>query len=267
MTAAPPATWAVGDVHGCYRTLRKLLQTIRLDPRRDRLWLVGDLVGRGPRALDVLRFLSDTPNATAVLGNHDLYLLACAAGVARPRAKDRFGDVLAASDRDELLGWLACRPLCVREGDTLLLHAGLLPSWTPERVERRARRVEERLTGPGGADLLAAWRGGEDATRAVARDAETLDVLCRLRACTAKGAPYRGFTGTPAELPRRCRPWFDMPGRASAHLQIVCGHWAALGLMVRPDVLALDSGCVWNRALTAVRLADRRVVQQSYAED
>jgi bis(5'-nucleosyl)-tetraphosphatase (symmetrical) len=259
--------WAIGDVHGCYRTLRKLLQAIRFDAGRDRLWLVGDLVGRGPRALDVLRFLSDNPAATAVLGNHDLFLLACAAGVARPRAKDRLTEVLAAYDRDELLGWLARRPLLVRQGDTLLLHAGLLPSWTPDRAERRARRAEERLAGPGGDRLLAAWRGDDAVTRAVERDAETLDILCRLRACTAKGEPYRGFTGAPSELPRRCRPWFDMPGRASAHLQIVCGHWAALGLMVRPDVLALDTGCVWKRALTAVRLEDRRVVQQDYADD
>jgi len=266
--AAATATWAIGDVHGCYRTLRKLLQAIRFDARRDRLWLVGDLVGRGPRALDVLRFLAEPAlDAIAVLGNHDLFLLACAAGIERPRAKDRLAEVLAAPDRDALLGWLARRPLLVREGGTLLLHAGLLPTWTAERVERRARRAEERLAGAGGAELLAVWRGAEAPSRAVQRDAETLDILCRLRACTAKGEPYRGFTGAPSELPRRCRPWFDMPGRASAEHSIVCGHWAALGLMMRPNVLSIDTGCVWKRALTAVRLEDRRVVQQDYADD
>ena len=261
------STWAIGDIHGCYRTLRRLLKSIRFEPEQDRLWLVGDLVGRGPRALDVLRFVADPAlPLTAVLGNHDLFLLLCAAGLATPRGKDRLSEVLRAYDRDELTGWLRHRPLLVAERDTLLLHAGLLPNWSPTRAERRARDAEERLSGAHPEPLLAAWRGDKDGSRSVARDAETLQILTRLRACTNKGEPYEDFTGPPSELPRRCRPWFDMPGRASAHMTVVCGHWAALGLTLRPDLLVLDSGCVWGGALTAVRLADRRVVQEPYAD-
>jgi bis(5'-nucleosyl)-tetraphosphatase (symmetrical) len=271
------ATWAIGDVHGCYRTLRALLRALPFDARRDRLWLVGDLVARGPRTLDTLRFLSDPAlGATAVLGNHDLHLLASVAGLARPRAKDRLAEMLAAHDRDELFGWLAQRPLAVRATlrreppaeagrETFMVHAGLLPSWDLDRAERRAHRAEECLRGPKRDALLAAWRGAE-ATKAVQRDAETLDVLCRLRALDAKGLPLRGFAGALAELPRGAHAWFDAPDRAADAAEIVCGHWAALGLYIRADVLALDSGCVWRRALTAVRLEDRRVVQQPYAD-
>ncbi len=265
------ATWVLGDVHGCYRTLRTLLRAVRFEPGADRLWLVGDLVGRGPRSLDVLRFLAEPGlAATVVLGNHDLYLLAVAAGVATLRAKDRMDDLARAYDRDELLGWLARRPLLVRDGATLLLHAGLLPHWSAARAERRAQSAEERLRGPHRTALLAAFRagkaGGKTVPRALARDAEALSVLSRLRACTPKGEPYERFAGPPSELPRRCRAWFDMPARASAQNLVLCGHWAALGLMVRPDVVALDTGCVWGRALTALRLEDRRIVQQSFVD-
>lgn len=261
------STWAIGDIHGCYRTLRRLLKAIRFDPAQDRLWLVGDLVGRGPRALDVLRFVSGPGlAATSVLGNHDLFLLACAAGLATPRAKDRLDEILGAYDRDELTSWLRQRPLLVSAGETLLVHAGLLPHWSPARAERRARDAEERLAGAKPEAVLDAWRGGKTGSLALARDAETLTILTRLRACTAKGEPYKNFTGPPSQLPRRCHPWFDAPGRASAHVTIVCGHWAALGLTLRPDLLALDTGCVWGKALTAVRLSDRRVVQEPFGD-
>src|SRR5215210_8052210 len=150
------ATYAIGDVHGCFKTLQKLLQKIQLDPRHDRLWLVGDLVNRGPRSLEVLRWAAEQGDRiVAVLGNHDLHLLARAAGVASPKRRDSMEDVLGAPDRDGLLAWLRTRPLLHREGGHILVHAGLFPEWSPEQAEELARETEAALSGGGAPGLLA----------------------------------------------------------------------------------------------------------------
>lgn len=261
------AVYAIGDVHGCYLTLRALLERCGFAPRRDRLWLVGDLVNRGPRSLEVLRWAAGIDGLVAVLGNHDLYLLARAAGVAERKRRDTLDAVLEAADGDELVAWLRARPLLHREGDRVLVHAGLFPEWSVEDAERLARETEARLRGRGGDGLLldsltrheGQWREGLGAG---ARARVALAGMARLRALTASGRMCSDFSGARAELPAGCLPWFEMPDRRSAGALVIFGHWAALGLWLAPGVAALDTGCVWGQALTALRLGDGAVFQE-----
>jgi bis(5'-nucleosyl)-tetraphosphatase (symmetrical) len=263
------ATYAIGDVQGCAASLAALLAKLPLDSARDRLWLVGDLVNRGPRSLDVLRWAHATAERfgerlRVVLGNHDLHLLAVAAGTSAPSAGDTLDEVLAAPDRDALLAWLAGCPLAHAESIAgrphLLVHAGLLPAWSGERaltLARAARTVRTVRT-------VRTARTAPAEPSGLPLDAElaaAVAALTRLRTCTVDGTPCHRHNGPPAEAPPGCLPWFDVPGRASADHVIVCGHWAALGLLLRDDLVALDSGCVWGGALSAVRLEDRQVFQ------
>jgi bis(5'-nucleosyl)-tetraphosphatase (symmetrical) len=262
------ATYAIGDVHGCFATLRALLARIGFAAGRDRVWMVGDLVNRGPDSLAVLRWAAGMDGAlVAVLGNHDLHLLARAEGVAERRRRDTLDAVLAAPDSAELLAWLRARPLLHREGDHVLVHAGLFPQWSVEDAARLAREVEERLRGKAYRRFLRQtslkraerWRGSLSAG---ARARVALAGMVRLRALTGEGRMCSDWSGPPAELPEGCLPWFAVPGRLSAAAQIVCGHWAALGLHIAPGVAALDTGCVWGHCLTAWRLDDGRVFQE-----
>ena len=260
------ATWAIGDVHGCYRSLRRLLAR-RSIGRGDRLWFVGDLVNRGPRSLETLRFVADLGDrATVVLGNHDLHFLAVARGAAEPRRKDNLSPLMGARDLDELVGWLAARPLISTEGGKALVHAGLLSGWTLRSAERRARSAERALRDPSASlPYLEAYRPGAAPRFAPGgREAETLEtirVTTLLRTVRRGGEPLYDYVGTVADRPRGSVPWFDADGRRTRGIEIVFGHWAALGLMVRPDAIALDTGCAWGGALTAIRLEDRRVEQ------
>lgn len=267
------ATYAIGDVHGCGATLRALLAEIPFRPDVDRLWLVGDLVNRGPESLGVLRWARESSERmgerfVAVLGNHEVHLLARAAGVAEPRPHDTLEDVLAAPDADGLVDWVRALPLLHREDDTLLFHAGLLPAWSAEQAESLARGVESALQAPEGRELLAGYtarngsfdddcHGDEPGGRASC----TLAVLTLLRVVRADGRPRCGFTGRPAEAPPGDLPWFEVPGRRSAGVRTVFGHWATLGLHQAGGVHALDSGCVWGGALSALRLEDGALFQ------
>jgi bis(5'-nucleosyl)-tetraphosphatase (symmetrical) len=260
------ATWAIGDVHGCYRSLRRLLAR-RTIGANDRLWFVGDLVNRGPRSLETLRFVADLgERAAVVLGNHDLHLLSVAAGAARSRGSDTLGPLLAARDRDELLRFLSSRPLLLVEGETVLVHGGLLAGWTRAAAARRARRAERALRDPGAAfPYLDSYRprSRREPPRAGvdAEVLETIRVMTLLRTVSSRGEPIYDYTGPLAGRPRGSRAWFDAPGRRSAGARLIFGHWAALGLVVREDAVALDTGCAWGGALTALRLEDRRVEQ------
>jgi len=252
-------------------SLSALLARIGDDPRRDRLWLTGDLVNRGPRSLEVLRWARDQGDRlVTVLGNHDLHLLARAAGLAAARRRDTLDDVLTAPDRDELIEWLRRRPLIHREGKLVLVHAGLLPDWSLAEAEELARELEEGLRGRHWMALLRDWRGAIGSWRAdlapSARRALAMTAMATLRAVTADGAMRRDFNGPPAELPPGCVAWFDHPRRRSRDARILFGHWAALGLVLRRDVAALDSGCVWGDRLTALRLDDDAVFQQPALE-
>jgi bis(5'-nucleosyl)-tetraphosphatase (symmetrical) len=259
------ATYAVGDIQGCHRTLGRLLERLRFDPAGDRLWLVGDLVNRGPGSLDVLRWAKGLGTAaTIVLGNHDLHLLARAAGVGIPRKRDTLDDVLAAPDVADLVDWLRRRPLLHREDPFVLVHAGLLPGWTVAEAERLAREGEAVLRGPGGEELLSALEEGR--MGAAPAPAAAVSALTSLRLCDATGRPDDGFTGPPVAAPAGRVPWFAVPRRRSSGSTVVFGHWAALGLLNLPDLVALDTGCVWGGSLTAVRLDDRRVFQEPCAE-
>lgn len=266
------ATYAIGDVQGCYDSLQRLVDLIRFDPSTDRLWFVGDLVNRGPKSLNVLRYLKQIePAVRVVLGNHDLFLLAVAECIVPPRPKDTIHDVLAAPDRDELLAWLRQQPLHHYENGFFMVHAGLLPQWAISDTVQLARDVGTALSGPDYRVLLQAifqnptpaWRPsltGMDRLVSVAH------VLTRLRTCTPIGE-MSNFSGTPENAPSGFTPWFRIPGRRNADATIITGHWAALGLHIEPNLLAIDSGCVWGRQLTAVRLDDRAVFQvDGYSE-
>lgn len=257
------AIYAIGDVQGCAASLHRLLDTISPDLSRDRLWFVGDLVNRGKSSLQVLRTVVALGDAArTVLGNHDLHLLARAAGVVEAKRRDTVEDVLGAPDRAELLAWLRTRPLLHREDRFVLVHAGIPPRWSPEEAESRAREAETALRGPSGSRFLAAYtrRASEPPDRDPAgiRAADAY-ALTNLRAVDPEGLPVHGFKGPPSEAPKGCVPWFRAPGRRSGDATLVFGHWAALGLLVEPRLLALDTGCVWGGRLTAVRLSDRRV--------
>ncbi len=262
------AIYAIGDVHGCYRELLRLLTIMPIDWDRDELWMVGDLVNRGPASLRVLRWARKTSKSMGdrfqvVLGNHDLRLLAIAAGIAQPRRGDTISRVMKAKDRDRLIKWLAGQPLLHRRGDYLLVHAGLWPDWDPREAERQARAVEAiLLKGKRKARLLLnPTLKRKDLPKSLAKPARALEAFSRLRACTRKGKPCV-HTGPPVAAPRGCIPWFEVPKRKSADVTIVCGHWAALGLRIQPGLVALDTGCAYGGALTSVRLDDGAVFSQ-----
>lgn len=253
---------AIGDVQGCCDELRELLTRCRFSADRDQLWFVGDLVNRGPQSLETLRFVRALgANATVVLGNHDLHLLALRYGSKRkPREGDTLDAVLAAPDRDQLLEWLASRPLAVFDeprGD-FLVHAGLVPEWTPRFAARLAREVEAVLRDDP-RTLFDGMYGNKperwnDTLRGMDRLRFAINVFTRMRFCREDGTLDLALKDKPGEQPEGFHPWFDVPGRASREVRVVCGHWSTLGLVRRPDLLALDTGCVWGGALTAADL-------------
>ena len=265
------ATYAIGDIQGCYLTFRRLLDRIGFDAATDRLWLAGDLVNRGPRSLEVLRWAYEhRAYIQVVLGNHDLKLLACAAGLAPIKPKDTLDDILAAPDRDELLAWLRRRPFLFEEGPVALVHAGLHPAWTMNQARSHARQIEALLGADDYASLIeealaekAVWHPG---LTGAARWRALTDVFTRMRVCSGDGRPDYTFAGPPEAAPKGLKPWFDLPAPDRDGRTIVFGHWAALDLYIRPGLIGLDTGCVWGGSLTAVRLPDIAVYQEPYAD-
>ncbi len=261
------ATYVIGDLQGCLAPLRALLGEIGFSPARDRLWLVGDLVNRGPDSLAVLRWaMSLGDSLTTVLGNHDLHLLTVAEGFEKARRGDTLEDILAAPDRTELLDWLRTRPLVHREDDHTLVHAGLLPGWTTERARELAAEVEATLRGPDWRDFLAHMYGNhpdhwDDAHRGFNRLRVITNACSRLRFCTPEGKMEFAHKGELDRHPPGFLPWFEVPGRKSADGFVLFGHWSALGFRLEKNYAALDSGCLWGGAMTALRLEDRRAFQ------
>ena len=263
-------TWAIGDVHACRDELQALLERIRFDAARDHLCFVGDLVNRGPHSAATLRFVRALGDAaTVVLGNHDLHLLAAASGHRTPRSKDTFDDVLAAPDRDELLDWLRHRPLLHHDADRgfTLAHAGLHPAWDLVTAQGLAREVEAQLRAPD-YDRVFTWMYGDDPAAwspelaGPERHRFAINAFTRMRYCTAEGRLDLKASGPPGTQPAGLLPWFEVPGRANADLRIVFGHWSTLGYAARTGVYALDSGCLWGGALTALCLDDPDTVVQ-----
>ncbi len=256
------AVYAIGDVQGCYDELRALLDALGFDPERDRLWLTGDLVNRGSQSLEVLRFVRGLgERAQVVLGNHDLHLLAIAAGVRPPRRKDHLEPVLQAPDREELLDWLRARPL-LHSDATLgwaLVHAGLPPQWDLAEACARAAELEAVLRGEehdaffrnmygDGPALWSAKLSGWKRLRYIT------NCFTRLRFCDAKGRLALGAKGPPGSQSQKYLPWFAVPGRASAGERIVFGHWSTLGFHASGGAHCVDTGCIWGGELTALRL-------------
>ncbi len=261
------ATYAIGDVQGCYASLMALTKTLRFNPKHDQLWFAGDLVNRGPDSLNVLRYIRNLGSAAVtVLGNHDLFLLAVAAGITPVRPSDTLTKVLEAPDRDALMAWLRQQPLLYRKDSFLLVHAGLLPGWTVEQAEALAREAQTALRGDQFITTLRALHPSghlqwDAELTGPTRLATIIKVLTRLRTCSVDGVMESSFSGPPELTPTGFHPWFDIDGRRSAPATLVFGHWAAMGLKISPNLLALDSGCVYGRHLTAVRLEDRTVFQ------
>jgi bis(5'-nucleosyl)-tetraphosphatase (symmetrical) len=261
------AHYAIGDLQGCHEEFVQLLDLVGFSPARDRLWLVGDLVNRGPGSAAILREVMALGDAAkVVLGNHDLHLLTVAAGHRPPHRSDTIGDVLAAPDRIALIDWLTTRPLVVREGERLMVHAGLLPSWTAAHAQMLSGEVEAKLASGDAHRFLgvlygdepSVWRedlDGDDRLRLI------VNVFTRLRFCTADGrVEFREKRGR-EHAPAGYRAWFEHEERHTARETVVCGHWSTLDLDLEPNVLMLDSGCLWGGTLTAIRLEDRRVFQ------
>lgn len=262
------ATYAIGDLQGCFQTLMRLLEQVRFDPAADRLWLVGDLVNRGPRSLETLRWLVEhAGRVTAVLGNHDLYLLARDAGALGPRKGETIGPVLEAPDRRRLLAWLKARPLVHREGDFVMVHAGLHPRWSVEEAEAKALAIHRALHGDHARALLGDVRKTNRELGPRERRLQyDLSVFTRMRMLRRNGEPEYTFNGRPEEAPAYLTPWFEVPHHRPASVRVLFGHWAALGFRISSGMVALDSGCVWGEKLTAYRLEDGEVFQQAHAE-
>jgi bis(5'-nucleosyl)-tetraphosphatase (symmetrical) len=262
------ATYAIGDIQGCYDALCRLLDSCSFDPANDRLWLVGDLVNRGPQSLETLRLIKSLgSSAITVLGNHDLYLLMVAEGGAKFRGKDdTLQPIFDAPDCSELLDWLRHQPLCYTENEYCLIHAGLLPQWTATQARELSREVEAVMQGSDYREfILNLWgsepAGWSDDLTGWPRLRVIVNAMTRMRFCTPDGVMEFKAKGKLSNAPADHIPWFDAPNRQSANSVLVTGHWSALGLKVTPNLLALDSGCLWGGHLTALRLEDRQVFQ------
>ncbi|MFT0851458.1 symmetrical bis(5'-nucleosyl)-tetraphosphatase [Achromobacter sp. F4_2707] len=266
MTTHPPI-WMIGDLQGCNDALQRLLDhpDIAAD-RNARFWFAGDLVNRGPDSLKTLRtIMSLGDRATCVLGNHDFHLLAIAAGFKKPGKSDTFDEILAAPDAEGILDWVRHRPLLHREHNHIMVHAGILPPWSATQAQELAREVETAMRGPRWATALEKIYGNEpnywDKNLENGKRLRVIvNAMTRMRMCTPDGRMDFSHKHAP-DSKGGLVPWFDVPGRVIEDETIVFGHWSTLGLMIRPDAICLDTGCVWGRQLTALRLHDHKLVQ------
>jgi len=262
--------WAIGDVQGCAGALRALLARPELSRPDACIWFAGDLVNRGPDSLGALRLIRSLGGrARAILGNHDLHLLAVVAGVRKQGKSDTFQDILEAPDRDELIDWLRRRPLMVRDCGHVMVHAGILPAWTLDQAQSLAQEIETALRQDDWHQAVHDLYGEkplqwDDALRGPERMRVIVNALTRMRVCHADGSMDFHHKGGP-DAGDGLRPWFDLPGRRDPGEPVVFGHWSALGLNIRPDSICLDTGCVWGRSLTALRLRDHQLIQQDCA--
>lgn len=261
------STYAVGDLQGCFHSFLNLLEACRFDPARDRLWLVGDLINRGPHSLQVLRWLhANGQSITSVLGNHDLHALAVHEGFVEPHRNDTLDELLDAPDRDLLFDWLRLQSLAHAEDGYLVVHAGLLPQWNAAEARILAQEVETALRGPEYRSFLASMYGNqpdrwEENLSGMGRLRVITNAMTRLRACTPQGRMEFRFKGEPKDIPPGYLPWFDIKTRNSRKDTLIFGHWSALGLVIRKKLIGLDSGCLWGGKLSALRLEDRKLFQ------
>ena len=261
------ATYAIGDLQGCFNELQQLLDTIQFDPINDKLWLVGDLVNRGPDSLATLRWVKGMGDSViTVLGNHDLNLLVVAGGFVPPHRNDTIQDILEAPDREELLDWLRHQRMLHVENNFVMVHAGLLPQWDIAQAQALAGEVESALRSEHYLEFVAQMYGNlpiqwQDGHLGMERLRIITNAMTRMRFCTPQGEMEFTHKGKPDNPPEGYLPWFQVPNRASSDATIICGHWSALGLRLEHNFMALDSGCLWGGELSAVRLEDRQVFQ------
>ncbi len=268
------ATYAIGDVQGCFKTLMSLLEAIAFDRSRDRLWFAGDLVNRGPQSLEVVRFVKGLGDrAVTVLGNHELHLFAVAYNGRSIKSKDTISDILEAPDREALLTWLRQQPFLHYDPalETVMVHAGLPPQWTLRMARACAKEVASHLRGWSFATFLQHIMGNQAAIWPEGRDAPDrlpyiANCLTRMRFCDAQGRLEFASKGPPGTQPAPYLPWFQHAHRACVGITTVFGHWAALGAYTAPGVYALDTGCVWGQELTALCLETKVRTSVPYAE-
>jgi bis(5'-nucleosyl)-tetraphosphatase (symmetrical) len=263
------STYAIGDIQGCHAQLERLLAKIDADSNTAKLVFVGDLVNRGPDSLKTIRLIRSLgPRATVLLGNHDLHLLSVAAGVRRGGKSDTVLDVLEAPDRDALLDWLRHQPMAHFEDGHLCVHAGVAPNWTAAQTLSYASELQDALRRPDWASTLGDLFGNQpalwdDSLTGSGRLRCIVNALTRIRYCTPDGVmdfvSKESLAALAPESP--LLPWFDIPTRKTRDVTVVFGHWSTLGLVMRKNLIGLDTGCVWGGKLTAVRLKDRHVIQ------
>jgi bis(5'-nucleosyl)-tetraphosphatase (symmetrical) len=254
------ALYLIGDVQGCDEALVRLLQRIDYSPSRDTLYMLGDLVNRGPHNVQVMRRLIEFgSSAKCILGNHDLHVLAVALGARKLNISDTIQDILNAPDRDALLNWLRHQHLALHVGNVLMVHAGVLPQWSTDETIALAGEVESILRGNALADFIAHMYGGmpnqwDDGLRGHDRLRVIVNALTRMRYCNAQGAMDFFYKKAPENAPDGLVPWFDLPNRLTQQTVIAFGHWSTLQLPARPDIVCLDDGCLWGGCLTALKL-------------
>lgn len=265
-------TYAIGDIQGCFATFERLLDVIGFSPSRDRLWLAGDLVNRGPASLSVLRWaMSHEDCVTAVLGNHDFHLLATAEGLSRKRGFDTFDEILSALDKKKVIDWLRACPILYSEDEFMLVHAGFLPQWSATEATDLACEVEEALREETYhqflselyGDIPTNWQSDLKGNR---RLRAIVNAMTRMRVITGSGEMDLKFSGPPSKAPPGTFPWDEAPGRKTRDKIVVCGHWASRGLEIKKNLLSIDTGCVWGGKLTAVRLENMAVFQVASRE-
>ncbi len=262
-------TYAIGDIQGCYDPFRRLLDKLEFNPGQDQLWLVGDLVNRGPDSLGVLRYVRSLGESVViVLGNHDLHLLALGAGSDKTASMSSLHDVLMAPDREDLLHWLRHQPLMHYDAskDFAMVHAGLAPQWDLLQALACAREVEAVLRGPDYRDFLHAMYGNlpdrwSPTLKGMDRLRFITNCMTRMRYCLPDGTLGLKEKGPVGTQTKPYIPWFEIPWRASIDFRLVIGHWSALGYMAKDNIWALDTGCLWGRALTAIPIRKKKDIE------
>lgn len=264
------ATYAIGDVQGCFDELKTLLTHINFKSDRDQLWFCGDLVNRGPKSLKTLRFVrSLEDNANTVLGNHDLHLLATAYYHKSPGRKDTFDNILQAKDAEQLLDWLRHRPLAIHdeEKDVTLFHAGIHPAWSIKKTLKLAKEVEQVLQSDDHIDFYKHMYGDKpaswhDSLTGWQRYRFITNILTRLRYCDLQGRPALNIKGAPGSQAKHLMPWYEVPNRKTKNDSLIFGHWSTLphaGKKAINNTYAIDSGCLWGGYLTAMKVGKKKV--------
>lgn len=266
------ATYAIGDVQGCCDSMEALVARLPFDPRKDRLWFVGDLVNRGPKSVKTLRrIISAGDRAISVLGNHDLHLLAVAAGARKMHATDTLRGIFKTKDAADLIDWLRHRPLAHANRDWLMVHAGVLPQWSVQTCLKLSEEVSKRLRSAHWVDFMHEMYGNspahwKDSLKGHDRLRVIVNVFTRIRFLHPDGSIDFQYKSGPKDSPKTLTPWFAVKNRKTIRNRIVFGHWSTLGLINTPRLLSIDTGCAWGRELTAIRLEDRKRYSQPCLE-